>query len=107
MEEMKVIAFYKHNLDSTWVLIGQQACFHSAMKNENDVSNVVSLSPICENLQYALCVSSFSLLAMKIIILFKRNKTCCPCLHSLLKTPAKFVRILEQVKTFDYISGFH
>ena len=26
---------------------------------------------------------------------------CCPCLHSLLKTLAKFVRILEQVKTWD------
>ena len=27
-----------------------------------------------------------------------------PCLHSLLKTSAKFVRILKQVKTLDYVS---
>ena len=39
--------------------------------------------------------------------IFKRNKTCCSCLHSLLKTSAKVVRILEQVKTLDYISGFY
>ena len=33
------------------VMIGQQVCFHSAMKHENDMSNVVWLSPSCENLQ--------------------------------------------------------
>ena len=31
----------------------------------------------------------------------KRTKTCSLCLHSLVKTLAKFVRILEQVKTHD------
>ena len=34
-------SFVINNLDSTCVLIGQQVCFHSAMKHENDVSNVV------------------------------------------------------------------
>ena len=29
------------NLDSTWVLIGLQVCFHNAMKHENGVSNMV------------------------------------------------------------------
>ena len=29
------------------------------------------------------------------------------CLHSSLKTSAKFVRILEQVKTFDCVLDFH
>ena len=38
--------------------------------------------------------------------IYKRSKTCCPCLHSPLKTSAKFVRILEQV-TLDCVSGFH
>ena len=31
-----------------------------------------------------------------------RNKTCSPCLHSLVKTYAKFVRILEQVKNLEF-----
>ena len=39
--------------------------FHSAMKHENGVSNVVWLFPICENLQYVLRISSLSLLTMK------------------------------------------
>ena len=30
------------NLDSTCVLIGLQVCFHSAMKHENDGSNMVA-----------------------------------------------------------------
>ena len=32
---------FKNNLDSTCVLIGLQVCLYSAMKHENDVSNVV------------------------------------------------------------------
>ena len=51
-------------------------------------------------------ILSFSLLSQKIII-YKRNKTSSQCLHSLVKTSAKFVRILEQVKTLDWVSGFH
>ena len=35
-------------------------CFHSAMKHENGVSNVVRLSPSSGNLQYAIRLSSFS-----------------------------------------------
>ena len=37
------------------------------MKHKNGVSNVVWLSLSCENLQYTLLISSFSLLTMKII----------------------------------------
>ena len=38
-----------NNLDSTWVLIGPQVCFHSAMKHGNDVSNMVySVSKLWE-----------------------------------------------------------
>ena len=33
---------------------------------------------------------------------FKFSKRCLPCLHSLLKTSAEFVRILEQVKNLDW-----
>ena len=89
-------------MDSTCVLIGLQVCFHSAMKHENGASYVVWLPPSCENLQYALRILSFSLLIMKIII-SEKNKTCCPCLHNLLKTSAKFVRIHEQVITDQII----
>ena len=32
----------KNNLDSTHVLIGLKVCFHSAMKHENGVSNMVA-----------------------------------------------------------------
>ena len=55
------------------VLIGLQdlVCFHSAMKHENGVSNEVSLSPNCENLHYTLHILSFSLLTMKMIILYQ------------------------------------
>ena len=31
----------QNNFDSTCVLISQQVCFHSAMKHENGISNVV------------------------------------------------------------------
>ena len=58
-----------NNLDSMCILICLQVCFHSAMKHENGVSNVVWLSQSCENLQFALRKPSFPLLAMKIIIL--------------------------------------
>ena len=62
-------------MDSTCVLIGLlEVCFHSAMKHESGVSNVVWLSPSCENLKYALRKSSFSLLMLKIIILIKEIK---------------------------------
>ena len=37
----------------------QDVCFHGAMKHENGVSNVVWLSPSCENLQYALRIFLF------------------------------------------------
>ena len=46
-------------MDSTWVLIGQQVCFPSVMKRENDVSSVVWPSPNCENLQYVYIVFLF------------------------------------------------
>ena len=77
------------------------------MKHENDVSNVIDCgSELWE----------FTVRASYIVFLFvktennnsiKEIKTCCPCLHSLLKTSAKFLRILEQVKTLDCVSGFH
>ena len=86
---------------------GLKVYFHSAMKHENDVSNVVWLSPSCDNLQYALRILSFSKFLRLKIIIYKWNKICCPCIHSLLKTSAKFVRVLEHVKTLDCVSGFH
>ena len=38
-------------MDSTCILIGLQVCFHSVMKHENDINNVVWLSLSCANLQ--------------------------------------------------------
>ena len=79
---------------STCILIGQQMCFQNAMKHENDVSNsfcclqVVRIYSFIKELKftYALRVSTFSLLRPP----FKAN-----------------VRILEQVKILDCVSGFH
>ena len=34
------------------VLIGQQVCFHSAMKHENDVKQYGWLSPSCDYSQF-------------------------------------------------------
>ena len=52
-----------NNLDSTSVLIGLQVCFHSAMKQENDVRNIVDCLRVV-----IIYISSFSLLILKIII---------------------------------------
>ena len=78
----------------TCILIGQQVCFHSAMKHENNVSNMVGCLPSCENLQFhlkkwkytfVLCISSFSLLRWKII--YNRNKMLQYLwFHNLVKT---------------------
>ena len=57
---------------------------------------------------YMLCISSFSLLRKKITLFIKEIKhVLCAFIYSQVKRLAKFVRILEQVKTFDCISGFH
>ena len=37
---------------------------------------------------------------------YKRNKRCSLCIHSQVKTLAKFVRIREQVNTLDCVLGF-
>ena len=86
------------------------------MKHENDVNNMVG----CLDLQ-AVKIYSFMkkikvyICASYIVFLFVttentdfiKNKTCSPCLHSQVKTSAKFVRILEQVKTLDWVSSFY
>ena len=51
-------------------------------------------------------ISSFSLLRTVTNNFSKRSKTCSPCLHSLLNTSTKFVRILELVKSLDCVSVF-
>ena len=61
-----------------------------------------------KDIKLCICASynllSFSVLSQKILF-YKRNKTHSPCLHtmycSLVKTVAKFVRILKQVKTLS------
>ena len=63
------------------------------MKYENDVSNVLDC------LQIVRIQSTRFVYRLSLYFPYKRIKTCCPCLHSLLKTSVKFVRILEQVKT--------
>ena len=37
---------------------------------------------------------------------YKRNKTCSPFLHTLVKASTKFERIFELVKTLNWVSGF-
>ena len=77
------------------IFIGLQVCFHSGMKDKNDVGNmvgclqVVRIYSFMEEIIYifVLCIiSSLSLLKQKIIILYKRNKTYSPFLQSLVKT---------------------
>ena len=67
---------------------------YSYMKDENDLSNMVGCLQIVRIYSF---ICTFSLLSQKIIIL-QRNKTCSPCLHSLMKTSVKLVRNLEQTK---------
>ena len=94
---------------STCILIGQLVCFHSTMKHENEVSNMIGC------LQVVRIYSSMNEIkvyihASYIIFLFVKtktnNKTCSPILYSLVKTSTKLVRILEQVKTIDCVSDF-
>ena len=57
--------------------MGLQVCFHSAIKHENDVSNMVGCLQVVRiygfmkeiKYTYALCILSFPLLRRKIIIL--------------------------------------
>ena len=85
-------------------MIGQQVCFHSDMKHKNDVSVMVGCLQVMRIYSFmkrrlhmfSLYISSFSLLGWKIII-YKRNKTCSPCIHSLVTMSAKFERILSNV----------
>ena len=79
------------------------------MKHENGMSNVVWLSPSCDNLQY--------IHASYIVFLFVNNENnnfikeikhvVCASIACWKPRLAKFVRILEQVKSLDCISGFH
>ena len=64
-------------MDIRYILIGQQVCSHSARKHENDVSNMV----------------------------YWLSSSCDNLQFSSAKLT--FVRIWEQVKTLDCISGFH
>ena len=112
---LSILLILWHNLDSTCVLIGQQVCFHSAMKHKNDVSDMFCCLQVVGI--YSFIKKKLHICAFYIVFLFvksennnfrKINKTCSPCLHSLVKTSVgKFVRILEQVETFGCVSGFH
>ena len=93
-------------------MIGQQACFHSAMKYKNDVSKMVGCLQVVRIYNFMKVIKLYTR-TLYIVFFFvktdnnnfyKRNKTYSPCLHSPVKTLAKFVRILEQVKC---VSGFH
>ena len=79
-------------MDSTCVFIGLQVCFHNAMKRENDsLSNVVGCLQVVR--LYTYIHTSYDMF---------------PCLHSLVKISAKFLRILKSVNTLDcVVSGFY
>ena len=102
-------------MDSTCVLIGLHVCFHSAMKHENDVSNMVAclqVVRICSFMnEIEVDIHMHFVYRLSLCYdekcFYKRNKICHPCLHSLVKTSAKFLKILEQLKTLDCVSGFH
>ena len=71
------IALYINNLDSTCVLIGLQVRFYSAMKHENEVSNMVGCLQVVRIYSFMKQIKVyirakyivFSLLSRKIIIL--------------------------------------
>ena len=103
------LSLLSNNLNSTCVLIGLQVCFHSAMKHENDVSNVVWLSPSCEKLQfhernqsihvYELHISSFSLLNTE-------NNFIKEIKHVILSFKAWWKPRQSLWELWDYVSGF-
>ena len=85
------------------------------MEHENDVSSmvdylqVVSIYIFVREIKLDIRIAYIVVLFVKTenSNFYKRNVTCSPCLHSLVKTSATFVIILEQVKTLDCISGSH
>ena len=94
------------------LLICQQVRFHSAMKHENDVTHIIGSLQVVKTYSFmkeielylrALCVV---FLSVKLENNFKKEIKHFPCLHSLVKTSAKFVRFLDQVKTFECVLDF-
>ena len=88
----------KDNLDSKYVLIGLQVCFHSAIKHENDVNDMIGCLRVLRIYSFMKEIKLYKRVSY-IVFLFvktgnnsfiKKNKSCYPCLHSLVKTSAKF-----------------
>ena len=84
-----------------------------SMKHENDVTHIIGSLQVVKTYSFmkeielylrALCVV---FLFVKLENNFIKEIKHFPCLHSLVKTSAKFVRFLEQVKTLDCVSGSH
>ena len=89
------------------VLIGLLMYFHSVMKHEKDVSNMVDCLQVVRIYSFMKEIKVY-ILASHIVFLFvKTENNNSLCLHSVVKNSAKFVRILEQVKTLDFVPGFY
>ena len=94
--------------DSTCVLIGQQVCFHTNIKHENDVKNMVGCLQVVRIYSFMKEIKLY-IHDSYIVFLFvksgndnvKRIRTFWPCLYTLIKTSAKFVRVVEQVRVFS------
>ena len=102
-------------MDSTCVLIGLQVCFHSAMKQENDVSNIVGCLQAVRIYSFMKEIKVY-IRASYIIFLFvkteynfiKEIKHVLDAFIDWWKPRQSFcMRILEQVKTLDCVSDFH
>ena len=63
-----LLVFIKNNLDSTCVLIGLKVCFHSAMKHENDVSNMVGCLQVVRIYSFIKEIKNFSSLFLFVTV---------------------------------------
>ena len=74
-------------MDSTFVLIGLEVCFHSANKHENDVSNLVGCLQVVRIYNFMVEVKVYICASYNVIVFFfkvenkiyKRNKICSSC----------------------------
>ena len=94
------------------VLLSLQVCFDSAMKHENGVSDTIGSLQVVKFYSFMKEIKLCTYALLHIVFGYVKSennsfkkilkKRSSPCLHSLVKTSAKFVRILPNV-----FFGFH
>ena len=79
-------------MGNTCVLIRQQVCIHSAMKNENDVSNTDGCLQFVKIYSFMKEIKLYA--RASYIVFFKRNKTIFPVL---LNSPKMFASVFSRL----------